>query len=99
MAGSDPRKLFAPGAKLPEKYEYITATGDSLLIDLAGNQVILMGNVKVDEERSGVTCERMTIFLDRKGAGSRARRLSLPPPELKMRTCGGCRAFSATEMW
>ena len=71
MAGSDPRKLFAPGAKLPEKYEYITATGDSLLIDLAGNQVILMGNVKVDEERSGVTCERMTIFLDRKGAGSR----------------------------
>ncbi|WP_295812425.1 LptA/OstA family protein [uncultured Victivallis sp.] len=71
MAGSDPRKLFAAGAKLPEKYEFITATGDSLLIDLGSNQVILMGNVKVDEERSGVTCERMTIFLDRKGAGNR----------------------------
>lgn len=71
MAGSDPRKLFAAGAKLPEKYEFITATGDSLLIDLEGNQVILLGNVKVDEERSGVTCDRMTIFLDRKGSGSR----------------------------
>ncbi len=71
MGGSDPRKLFAPGAKLPEKYEFITAAGDSLLIDLGSNQVILMGNVKVDEDRSGVTCDRMTIFLDRKGSGSR----------------------------
>ncbi len=63
---SDPRRIFAPGSKLPEKYEFITASGDSMLIDLAGNQVVLIGNVKVGEERSTIDCDRMTIFLERK---------------------------------
>ncbi len=63
---SDPRKIFAPGSKLPEKYEFITASGDSMLIDLAGNQVVLIGNVKVGEERSTIDCDRMTIYLERK---------------------------------
>lgn len=66
MGDSDPRKLFAAGAKLPENYEFVSATGDSLLIDMNANQILLIGNVRIDEARSGIDCDRMTIFLDRK---------------------------------
>ncbi|WP_288592776.1 LptA/OstA family protein [uncultured Victivallis sp.] len=66
MGGSDPRKLFEAGAKLPPKYEYMTATSDSMLIDMNNNQILLIGNVRVDEENSGVDCDRMTIFIDRR---------------------------------
>lgn len=69
MGNSDPRRIFVKGAKLPAKYEYITATSDSMLIDLANNQVILIGDVKINESRSGIDCDRMTIYLDRKESG------------------------------
>ncbi|MBS1369683.1 MAG: hypothetical protein HPZ91_06965 [Lentisphaeria bacterium] len=66
MEPSDPRRILAPGGKQPEKYEFVTATSDSMRIDMANNQILLVGNVVVDEENSVVTCDRMTIFLDRR---------------------------------
>ena len=66
MQSSDPRELLAPGAKQPEKYEFVRAVSDSMRIDMANNQILLVGNVVVDEERSIVNCDRMTIFLNRK---------------------------------
>lgn len=44
----------------------MTATSDSMLIDMNNNQILLIGNVRVDEENSGVDCDRMTIFIDRR---------------------------------
>ena len=66
MQSSDPRELLAPGAKQPEKYEFVRAVSDSMRIDMANNQILLVGNVVVDEDRSIVNCDRMTIFLNRK---------------------------------
>ena len=64
METSDPRR-FKDG-KLPEKYSFVRASADSMRIDMTNNQILLVGDVKVDEERSVLTCDRMTIFLDRK---------------------------------
>ncbi|WP_294504202.1 LptA/OstA family protein [uncultured Victivallis sp.] len=66
MEGSDPRRIRAAGGKLPAKYEFVTATADSMRIDMAANQVLLVGSVVIDEANSVVTCDRMTIFLDRR---------------------------------
>ncbi len=63
MESSDPRKLLAE--KLPAKYDFVRATSDSLRIDMNNNQILLVGNVKVDEENSTLTCDRLTIYLDR----------------------------------
>ena len=57
----DVAKLLAAG-KPPEKYEYLTAVGDSMLIDSQRNEVMLIGNVRVDEERAFLTCDRLTVF-------------------------------------
>ncbi len=66
MEGSDPRRILAAGGKLPEKYEFVTATADSMRIDMAANQVLLVGSVVINEANSVVTCDRLTIFLDRR---------------------------------
>ena len=58
---ADLEKLLA-AEKLPEKYEYITAVADSMLIDSQRNEVMLIGNVRVDEERAFLTCDRLTVF-------------------------------------
>ena len=64
---SDPRKLFAKERKkLPDKYEFLYATCDSLQIDMLNNRILLIGNVTIDEERSTINSDLMTIFLDRK---------------------------------
>ncbi len=65
METSDPRR-FKPDAKLPEKYDFVRATSDSMRIDMTNNQILLVGSVVVDEERSVLTCDRLTIFLNRK---------------------------------
>ena len=64
---ADPEKLLHTD-KLPEKYEYITAVGDSMLIDSKRNEVMLIGNVRIDEERVFMTCDRLTVFW---GGGSK----------------------------
>ena len=58
---ADLEKLLTSG-KIPDKYEHITAVGDSMLIDSKRNEVMLIGNVRVDEERVFLTCDRLTVF-------------------------------------
>lgn len=70
MQSSDPRKLLAPGAEQPEKYAFVRAVSDWMRIDMENNQILLVGNVSVDEDRSIVNCDRMTIFLNRKDDAS-----------------------------
>ncbi len=64
---SDPRKLFEKGQeKLPAKYEFLYATSDSLQIDMLNNRIVLIGDVKIHEEKSTISSDLMTIFLERK---------------------------------
>ena len=42
--------IDSPSGKVPEKYERITAVGDSMLIDSKRNEVMLIGNVRIAEE-------------------------------------------------
>ena len=62
QSSADPEELLKTPGKLPAKYEHLTARGDSLLIDSARNEVMLIGNVRVDEERAFLTCDRLTVF-------------------------------------
>lgn len=61
-AGSDPRKLASLKAK---KYQYITASGDSLLIELEEKRIMLIGSVTIHEAQAVITCDRLTVVLDR----------------------------------
>ncbi len=65
MKSSDPAEIVRKGGKLPEKYEFLTASCDSMFLDFTKNEIYLMGNVKVNEERAIITCDKMTVFLDR----------------------------------
>ena len=58
----DPRIFLAQG-KLPERYAPVRATADSLLIDMASNQVMLIGSVRITEARGVLECDRFSIFL------------------------------------
>ena len=61
---SDPRK-FKSGEN--KKYEYITATGDSLLIELEARRIMLIGSVEVIENQAKISCDRLTVMLSRGG--------------------------------
>ena len=71
-AASDPLKSIKTG-KVPEKYEFLRGTADTLLIDMVRRVITLTGNVRVQEDRGEVNCDRMMIILppekDRKKAG------------------------------
>ncbi len=67
---SDPRK-FAPGAILPLKQQFVEASGDSMLIDVDRSQAMLIGNVILLEARGKLECDRLTIFIDRKGGADK----------------------------
>lgn len=71
MAASDPRKLKADGIDKID-YSYVRAYSDSLLIDIEHNQLMLVGSVKVIDRSSVLTCDRLTIFLDRVRSANRA---------------------------
>ena len=62
QSSADPAVLLKTPGQLPAKYEYLTAVGDSMLIDSARNEVMLIGNVRVDEARAFLTCDRLTVF-------------------------------------
>jgi lipopolysaccharide export system protein LptA len=62
QSSADPAVLLKTPDKLPAKYEFLTARGDSMLIDSNRNEVMLIGNVRVDEERAFLTCDRLTVF-------------------------------------
>ena len=61
-AGSDPRK---PASVNGKKYQYITASGDSLLIELEEKRIMLIGSVTIHEAQAVITCDRLTVVLDR----------------------------------
>jgi lipopolysaccharide export system protein LptA len=61
-AGSDPRKLSSLDEK---KYRYITASGDSLLIELEEKRIMLIGSVTIHEAQAVITCDRLTVVLSR----------------------------------
>ena len=70
LRSADPEKLLKTPGKLPAKYEYITATGDSLLIDSKRDEFMLIGHVRVDEEQAYLTCDRLTLF---RGEGAKEK--------------------------
>ena len=59
---ADPAVLLKDPKKIPAKYVPIRARADSMLIDSKRNEVMLIGNVRVDEEQHFLTCDRLTIF-------------------------------------
>lgn len=61
-AASDPLKSIKSG-KMPEKYEFLRGTSDTLTIDMTKRLITLSGNVRVVEDRGVITCERMFIVL------------------------------------
>ncbi|MBQ7208469.1 MAG: hypothetical protein IJS01_11790 [Lentisphaeria bacterium] len=67
-AGSDPRKLESIKNK---KHGFISATGDSLLIELAEKRIMLIGSVVIREEQATITCDRLTILLSKNDSDSR----------------------------
>ena len=69
-AGHDPRKLNPLKAK---DYQYITASGDSLLIELEERRIMLIGSVVIKESQATITCDRLTIALTR-GADRKKRK-------------------------
>ena len=66
--GSDPRKL---DSIKHQKHGFITATGDSLLIELAEKRIMLIGGVVIREEQATITCDRLTILLSKNDSDSR----------------------------
>lgn len=67
QSSADPTALLADPKKMPKKYEFITASGDSMLIDSKRDEIMLIGNVRVVEEQGILTCDRLTIFWKSRG--------------------------------
>ena len=82
---ADPAKLLKTPGKLPKKYEYVTASGDSMLIDTRRNEVMLVGNVRVVEAQAILTCDRLTIFWK---SGSQQKKTDRDPVESEIRDSG-----------
>ncbi len=84
QGSADPAVLLKTPGQLPAKYEYITAAGDSMLIDSARNEVMLIGHVRVDEERMFLTCDRLTVFWGgEKDKDKKESKGNAPAPDLK----------------
>ncbi len=81
-AESDPRKLLT-GTPFPSRIRSITATGDSLRIDMKNGELILIGNVKVVDGRNTMTCDRLTAFLEdnKREADTENKKSDLPEDE------------------
>ncbi|MBE6358998.1 MAG: hypothetical protein E7057_07125 [Lentisphaerae bacterium] len=60
----DPRKIFA-GAPVPKEQKIIKAFSQKMRIDQRSNKIMLIGDVKVIDGRNTLTCNRLTIFLDK----------------------------------
>lgn len=60
----DPRKILAGSIPAPQKYQTVKITSDSLRIDMANNELMFIGSVKVVDGNNILTCDRLTIFLD-----------------------------------
>ena len=60
---SDPREIIPGRLPMPAKYTTVSATADSLRMDMVNNELMLIGNVKVVDGMTTLTCDRLTIFL------------------------------------
>ena len=60
---SDPRSILTGKLKIPAAYRTVSATGDSLRLDMLHNEIMLIGNVKVIDGTTTLTCDRLTVFL------------------------------------
>ena len=63
-ADLDPRKLLT-GSLLPENQRLIHAESRQLRLDQKNDKIMLIGDVKVVDGRNILTCDRLTVFLDR----------------------------------
>ena len=60
---SDPCEIITGKIPIPKLYTTVTATADSLRMDMNNNELMLIGNVKVVDGTTTLTCDRLTIFL------------------------------------
>ncbi len=68
LNSSDPRNfidLKSKKLKTIEKYEYAVGRGDSLFLDFDKGLIVLEGNVKITEQKNVITCDKLTIVLDK----------------------------------
>jgi lipopolysaccharide export system protein LptA len=56
---------------------------DSMDIDIAKNIAVFTGNVKVDDEEMGISCKKMTIYLEDKKADDAANASAVKPAPSK----------------
>ena len=71
---ADPRKLLT-GTPVPAKYNRIFATADTLRMDMENDEIMLIGNVRVIDGNSTLTCDRLTVFMvkdDKKSAAKKS---------------------------
>lgn len=61
---SDPRDIIPGRLPIPAKYTIVSAVADSLRMDMINNELMLIGNVKVVDGATTLTCDRLTIFLN-----------------------------------
>ena len=64
---SAPIEIITKKIPLPAAYHTISATGDSLRLDMLHNEIMLIGNVKVIDGSTTLTCDRLTVFLKSDG--------------------------------
>ena len=60
---SDPRGILSGKQKVPAITRTVSATGDSLRLDMLHNEIMLIGNVKVVDGATTLNCDRLTVFL------------------------------------
>ncbi|MBQ9804157.1 MAG: hypothetical protein IJW35_04860 [Lentisphaeria bacterium] len=79
---ADPRKLLT-GTPLPAAYNRIFATSDTLRMDMANNEIMLIGNVHVIDGDSTLTCDRLTVFMENDKKSAPAVQVESVEPMLK----------------
>ena len=60
---SAPVDIITKKIPVPPTYHTISATGDSLRLDMLHNEIMLIGNVKIIDGSTTLTCDRLTVFL------------------------------------
>lgn len=71
---SDPREIITKRIPVPRTYSTVSATGDSLRLDMLHNEIMLIGNVKVIDGTTTLNCDRLTVFLKSAGNTATAKR-------------------------
>ena len=72
---SDPGEILSGKLKIPAEYNTVSASGDSLRLDMEHTELMLIGNVKVVDGTTVLTCDRLTIFMKSKEQQRSARKV------------------------